>query len=246
MKAFILAAGLGTRLGEETRNKPKALVEVGGKPLLQHAIEKLRREGIEAIIVNVHHFAGMVTAFLEKHDFGIPVSISDETGQLLDTGGGLKKAAPLLADSDPVLVYNVDILSNMDVQQLAADHHRSGALATLAVRKRPSNRNFRFTAEKRLAGWINRKTGETKISLPGEFEKGAERAFNGIHVVSPEAFHYFPAADCFSLTDWYLGLAKDHLIKGYCDDASLWMDVGNPARLQKAREVSQFRPDAGE
>ncbi len=236
MKALILAAGLGTRLGEETRYLPKALVEVAGKPLLQHAIEKMKREGISTVTVNVHHFSRLVMEFLECHDFGIPVSISDETGQLLDTGGALKKAAPLLAGDEPVLVYNVDVLSNLKLIDLLSNHIRSKALATLVVRERPTQRYFKFDREKQLVGWLNKASGEKIISVPGKFKDATEMAFSGIHIVDPKIFELFPAGDRFSVTHWYLDLAQNHSIKGFFDTSRQWIDVGKPEQLKEARK----------
>ena len=189
---MIFAAGLGTRLLSETVAKPKALVDVGGKPLLQHAIEKIKAEGIDEIVVNVHHFSEQVISFIKENDFGIPVHISDETEKLLDTGGGLKKAFGFFTEEEPVLVYNVDIISNMDISQLVAEHRKSGALATLAVRKRETQRYFKFDIEKRLVGWINKKTGETKVSNPGHFEDATEMAYSGIHIFNPTTFSLMP------------------------------------------------------
>lgn len=237
MKAMVFAAGLGTRLKEETRDKPKALVEINGKPLLQHAIEKLKKAGISEVVVNVHHFSGLVIDFVNSHSFGIPVKISDETEKLLDTGGGLKKAAHLLYGKDPVLLYNVDVLSNLDLQLPVHDHLRSGALATLIVRKRETQRYFKFNKEKRLVGWINKKTGQTEISVPDQFENATEMAFSGIHIVHPEIFKQMPGEDRFSITGLYLKLAKNHLIKGFFDESELWMDVGRPEQLEKARSL---------
>lgn len=234
---MIFAAGLGTRLQKETRNKPKALVDIGGKPLLQLAIEKLKREGFTEIVVNVHHFSEMVIAFINSNDFGIPIYISDETGKLLDTGGGLKKAASLLTGSTPVLIYNVDVLSNLDLQIPVQEHLRSGALATLVVRNRKTQRYFKFDKHKRLVGWINKKTGEKKIAIPEYFENAVELAFSGIHVVSPEIVKLMPEEDRFSITDFYLELAKEHLIAGYFDETEIWMDVGKPEELKDARRL---------
>lgn len=237
---MIFAAGLGTRLKEETLYKPKALVEVGGKPLLQHAIEKLKMEGFTEVVVNVHHFSDLIINFLNNHDFGIPVHISDETDKLLDTGGGLKKAAPFFKGNEPVLIYNVDVLSSLNLKNLVQEHLLSGALATLVVRDRKTQRYFKFNKEKRLVGWLNKKTGEKKIVLPENFENATEMAFSGIHMVKPEFFQLMPVKEKFSITDFYLELAKEYLIKGYFDESKLWLDVGKPEQLESARKM--FNP----
>lgn len=234
---MIFAAGLGSRLMEETQNKPKALVEFGGKPLLQHAIEKLKKEGFSEIVVNVHHFSKLVIDFLNSRDFGIPVHVSDETEKLLDTGGGLKKAAPLLAGDQPVLMHNVDILSNINLQNLVQEHLQSGALATLVVRNRKTQRYLKFNREKRLVGWLNKKSDEKKIAVFEDFEEAAKMAFSGIHIVNPEIFQMMPADDKFSIIDFYLDLAPKQLVKGYFDESEMWMDVGKPHELEAARKL---------
>ena len=238
---MIFAAGLGTRLLEETSDKPKALVRLGEKTLLQLAIEKLKNEGIDEIVVNVHHFSDQVIRFLSENNFGIPVHISNESEKLLDTGGGLKKAARFFEGNSPVLIYNVDILSNLNVELLAAEHLKSGALATLVVRNRNTQRYLKFNNEKRLTGWLNRKTGETKISIPADFDKSVEMAFSGIHIVQPELFKLMPAKERFSIVNLYLELAKNYLIIGYFDDSDLWMDVGKPEQLTEARKLLMRR-----
>ena len=237
MKAMIFAAGLGTRLSNETTDKPKALVDVGGKPLLQRAIEKLKNEGITEIVVNVHHFSELVISFINEHDFGIPIHISDETEKLLDTGGGLKKAAHFFVGDEPILIYNVDILSNLNIQDLVKSHLQSKALVTVAVRIRETQRYYKFDSEMIMAGWINKKTGETKISIPEKYENSIAMAYSGFHVIQPEIFSLMPETDRFSVTDFYLELAKTHLIKGFVDDSDLWMDVGKPEQLEEARRM---------
>lgn len=237
MKAMIFAAGLGTRLKEVTSDIPKALVKIGSKTLLQLAIEKLKKEGISEIVVNVHHFSEKVISFLDKNDFGIPIHVSDETERLLDTGGGLKKAAPLLKGNEPVLIYNVDILSNINLQQVVKSHKKSGALVTLVMRKRETQRYLKFDSKKQLVGWLNKQTGETKISVPKKFDKATEMAYSGIHIIQPELFDLMPAEDRFPILQLYLELAKTHLIKGYFDDSELWMDVGKPEQLEVARKL---------
>lgn len=237
MKAMVFAAGLGTRLLGETSDKPKALVEIGGKPLLQHAIEKLRNEGISEIVVNVHHFSQLVIDFIANHDFGIPIHISDESEKILDTGGGLKKAAPFFEGNSPVIIYNVDILSNLNLQTVKKEHLKSGALATLVVRNRTTQRYLKFDKEHRLIGWINKKTGDSIISVPKNFTNSIEMAFSGIHIVQPGFFKLIPSEDKFSIINFYLDLAKNNLIKGYFDDSELWMDVGKPKQLEEARKI---------
>lgn len=234
---MIFAAGLGTRLNTETSDKPKALVEVGGKTLLQHAIERLINEGVSEIVVNVHHFSELVISFLKETDFGIKIHISDEKEKLLDTGGGLKKAARFLSGNDPILIYNVDIISDLSLQVLLKEHLKLRALVTLAVRNRDTQRYFKFDKNKQLVGWLNRKTGETKISRPENFESAVEMAYSGIHIVQPSIFSLMPEADKFSITDFYLELAKTKSIKGYFDDSDLWMDVGKPEQLEEVRRL---------
>jgi NDP-sugar pyrophosphorylase family protein len=237
MKAMIFAAGLGTRLQNETVTKPKALVDVGGKPLLQLAIEKLKNEGITEIVVNVHHFSDLVISFIKQNDFGIPVHISDETEKLLDTGGGLKKAACFFDDKQPILIYNVDILSSLNMKDLVENHLQSKALVTVAVRIRETQRYYKFDSEMNMVGWINKKTGEKKISKSENFETATAMAYSGFHIVQPEIFSLMPETDRFSVTDFYLDLAKTEKVTGFYDDSDLWMDVGKPEHLAEARRL---------
>ncbi|RIJ47031.1 nucleotidyltransferase family protein [Maribellus luteus] len=237
MEAMIFAAGLGTRLLGETADTPKALVDVGGKPLLQRAIEKLSAAGVSKIVVNVHHFARQVIDFIERQKWEVPVLISDESDQLLETGGGLKKAGPLFSGKVPILIYNVDIISSLGLQQLESVHLASDNLATLVVSERKSQRYFKFDADMQLAGWINKRSGETKISRPEVFDQAKELAFSGIHIVQPEILNYMPPQDRFSIIEVYLELAKTQKIKGFLDTSELWMDVGKPDDLAAARKL---------
>jgi len=237
MKAMIFAAGLGTRLQNETVAKPKALVDVGGKPLLQLTIEKLKNEGIAEIVVNVHHFSDLVISFIKQNDFGIPVHISDETEKLLDTGGGLKKAACYFDDKQPILIYNVDILSSLNMKELVENHLQSKALVTVAVRIRETQRYYKFDSEMNMVGWINKKTGEKKISKSGNFETATAMAYSGFHIIQPVIFSLMPETDRFSVTDFYLELAKTEKVTGFYDDSDLWMDVGKPEQLAEARKI---------
>ena len=236
MEAMIFAAGLGTRLQGETIDKPKALVEAGGITLLQRAIEKITLAGATRIVVNVHHFADLVNQFIETHLWNVPVLVSNESELLLETGGGLKKAAPFFSGKDPILLYNVDVISNIDLKLLCEKHSDSGALATLAVRKRETQRYFKFDNEMQLVGWVNKQNGEKKISRAGSFENAQEFAFSGIHFVQPEIFEYMFPEERFSIVELYLELAKTKGIKGIHDQSELWIDVGKPSELEAARK----------
>lgn len=238
MKAMVLAAGLGTRLGDLTKYRPKALVEVAGKPLLAHTIEKLVRSGFTEIVVNVHHFAQQVVDYLHQIDFGIPIHISDESDRLLDTGGGILKAQPFLDGSEPFLVHNVDILSDIDLAQLMQNHRQSKAMATLAVGDRKSSRKLLFDTQMHLKGWKNISSGETIIpALP---KSGlTEFAFAGIHVLSPEIFKHITQSGSFSIIDTYLSLCAKHKIVGFNVSNRFVLDVGKPDSLSAAATFLQ-------
>lgn len=230
---MIFAAGLGTRLRPLTNDKPKALVEVGGMPLLEIALRRLKWFGVSKVIVNVHHFAGQVEQFLdEMKELGMEIAISDERAQLLNTGGGLKKARWFFEGEEPFLVQNVDILSSLDLKALYEAHRRSGALATLAVRDRETSRYLLFDEEWQLVGWRNRHSGEERRSRPQQ--PARPWAFSGIQVLSPGIFEYFPEEAVFSTIDLYLEAAKKEVILGYPHDKDLWLDVGKPPALERA------------
>jgi NDP-sugar pyrophosphorylase family protein len=226
MKALILAAGLGTRLQPLTDTIPKALVKVDGMTLLEHALRHVSDHGISDVIVNMHHFPDQIINFLGEHgNLGLNIAVSDESDKLLETGGGIKKAGWFLDGSDPFLVRNVDIISDLDLTGMISFHRQTGALATLAVRHRETSRYLLFDDQMQLSGWENRKTGETKIS---RFNAGlAGWAFSGIHVISPEIFPLLTETGPFSITDAYLRLAADHIILGFPDTGHVWRDAGN-------------------
>lgn len=233
MKAMLFAAGLGTRLQQITKDCPKALVKVQGKTLLQHNIEQLKRHGCTSIVVNVHHFAEKIIQELDQHqNFGIEIIISDESEHLLETGGGLLKAAPHLQGSEPFIAYNVDVLSNINLQKLYRQHLQNKALATLAVRDRKSSRYLLFDKNKELCGWENTKTAELKMSKATESPQ--QKAFSGIQVISPEVFNLIRQKGRFSITNSYLELAKKHRIAAYEHNQDYWFDVGKPERLLSA------------
>jgi len=225
MKALILAAGLGTRLQPVTNSIPKALVMVDGKPLLQHALEHVKRFGIHDVIVNVHHFPGQIVDFLAAHDnFGLEIAISDESDELLETGGGVKKASWFFQDGEPFLVRNVDLLSDLNIERLLESHLEREALATLVVRDRLTSRYLLFDQTMQLCGWENRKTGE-RLNYREEKEM-IPLAFSGIQVINPEIFPLITERGKFSLINLYLRLATNHSIRGTLDEASYWKDVG--------------------
>lgn len=237
MKAMIFCAGLGTRLKPYTDSVPKALVQLAGKPLLTHVIERLKTFGVDEVVVNVHHFANKVEAFIaDRNSYGIKVSISDERDMLLDTGGGLKKAADLLNDGKPFIIHNVDIMSDINIAELYKKHQEGGAVATLAVSNRMSSRYFLFDEDMQLVGWKNIKSNEQKISRVGDTY--IPFAFNGIHVVSPQIFELMDGFDGkFSIVDLYLHLAKTESIKGYDVSKNRIIDVGKPASLIDAEKL---------
>ena len=234
MRAMILAAGLGTRLQPLTDNLPKALVKIRDKSLLEIAINNLVKNGFDKIIINVHHFAEQVIDFIGQNKFDADITISDERDKLLDTGGGLKKASQFFNDGKPFLLYNVDIISNLNLKTLYQANIKSNSIATLIVRKRESSRYLLFNSENILCGWKNTKTGEListcNIKLLDEF------AFSGIHMINPKIFSLMPDEDVFSMIDLYLDIMRDNKIIAHIDSDSFWLDVGNTESLKIAEE----------
>jgi NDP-sugar pyrophosphorylase family protein len=226
VKAMILAAGLGTRLKPLTDTKPKALLEISGKTLLERAVSHLSGAGVREIIINVHHFAGQIIDFLRvNNNFGLKITISDESDQLLDTGGGMKKAANFFEDGQPFIVRNVDILSDLDLIRMLDYHRLHKPLATLAVRDRETSRYFLFNDADQLVGWTNTQTCEITLSrkTTGDPKK---LAFSGIQVVDPAIFPLITEKGKFSLTELYLRLAKNDRIICYEENDSKWKDIG--------------------
>lgn len=243
MNAFIFAAGLGTRLKPLTDTMPKALVPVGGKPLLAHVIEKLKAAGCKKIVINIHHFGDMIIDYVKsQNNFGIEILFSDEREMLLETGGAIKHAVDLLGD-EPFLIHNVDILSNVDLKALIAAHSEANSAATLLVSKRNSTRALLFSPEGNLTAWTNKTTGEVKspyenikiASLAGSVTGLEEFAFSGIHIFSPRLFKYFGAyPEKFSIIDFYLNTCKDEKIKAYTQEGLQLLDVGKLDSLERA------------
>lgn len=230
---MIFAAGLGTRLKPFTNNSPKALAEVNGKSLLEHNIRYLQRFGIYEVIINIHHFHNQVIDAVADNDgYGSIISFSDETDMLLETGGGLKKAAHFFVNEPAFVVMNVDILTNLDVSKMIESHNHSGANGTLAVMHRASSRQLLFDDTMRLCGWVNNSTNEQRIarhtSVANPF------AFSGVQILSPSILHLNPFEGKFSLIDMYLHLAPTLQIKGYDHTGNLFIDVGKPGSIEQA------------
>ena len=234
MKALIFAAGLGTRLKPLTDTMPKALVPVGGVPLLERVMVKLTAAGYDDIVINVHHFAGMIRDFVAAHDnFGVKVTFSDETDLLRETGGGIRHAAPLLAGDEPFLVHNVDILSNLDLTWFQAQH-RAGDLATILVSDRPTQRYFLFDDDGLLVGWTNLATGEIRSPYAGIDPDHCTRlAFSGIHCISPAIFPLMQEwPEKFSIVDFYLSACRTHAIRAAVMPGLVLHDVGKLAEIE--------------
>jgi MurNAc alpha-1-phosphate uridylyltransferase len=238
MKALIFAAGLGTRLKPFTDHHPKALAMVNGKPLLQRNIEYLAAFGIRDFIVNVHHFADQIISFLKENDnFGYRITVSHEVEQPLETGGGLKYASWFFeSEEQPFLVMNADILTNLDLGRMLADHRVHKPLATLAITDREASRVFLFSREGTLCGWTNRNTGEERISRHGHGIM-VPGAFTCVHLIEPEMLRIMPGEGKFSIIDTYLELAKTHVIRGYRHNGDIVLDVGRPSSIIEAERL---------
>ncbi len=243
---MILAAGLGTRLKPLTDSVPKALLPLGGKALLEWQLLKLRDAGIREVVVNIHHFPEQIRHFCATHDFGMSIVFSDESNMLLETGGGLKKAAELLGDDQPVLVCNVDILSNIDIPSLMTAHSLND-LATLVVSQRDTQRYFLFDHEACLRGWTNVKTGEVRGHLLTsssssmlQMEQLTKLAFSGMHIVSPRVFKLMQSwPEKFSITDFYIEQCATETIRAFVPHNYRMMDVGKIDYLAEAEAFAE-------
>ncbi len=244
MKAMIFAAGLGTRLKPLTDTVPKALIPVGGKPLLQHVIEKLKNSGVDEIIINVHHFANQIIKFIElNNSFDIRIEFSDETEELLDTGGAIKKASWFFDDGKPFLIHNVDILSNINLDELYKYHLREGVDAVMVVSLRDTSRYLLFSKEGRLSGWTNVQTNEIKSPyLDIKVEDYSKYAFSGIHIFNPSLFECFEEfGNKFSIIDFYLDICKRKEVISFVPDNFSMVDVGKIDTLNEIEKmVSSF------
>jgi MurNAc alpha-1-phosphate uridylyltransferase len=235
MQAMIFAAGLGTRFKPWTDKHPKALALVNGKSLLQRNIEYLQQYAITDVVVNVHHFADQLVEAIEKNKgWGSHITISDESKEVLETGGALKKASPFLY-SEGIVIINADILTDLDLKAMSAYHRREQSLATLAVTDRITSRYFLFDSGNILCGWRNNKTGEEKISRTANHL--VPKAFSGIHIISNKLLPLLTQEGKFGIVDVYLELSKTHVIKAFDHSGSHFVDVGKPESVAIAEQL---------
>jgi NDP-sugar pyrophosphorylase family protein len=238
MKAMILAAGLGTRLHPLTNDRPKALVDVAGHTLLEITIARLRQFGVCEVIINVHHFSNLIVDYLKlKNNFNMRVEISQED-VLLDTGGGLKKAAWFFLEGQstaPFIVHNVDVISTIDLGLMLESHQQNKSLATLAVQQRETSRYLLFNGQMQLCGRRIVKEQKTELAKPVELPK--ELAFTGIHIISPRLLEMMTEDGVFSIVESYLHLAgQGEKILGYRTDGAYWRDLGKPENIKAAAQ----------
>jgi len=237
MKAMILAAGLGTRLRPLTNDRPKALIEVAGHTLLEITLRRLASFGIREVIVNVHHFADMVVDYLKKNkNFGLPVEISREDDLLLDTGGGLKKAAWFFLQkgptNEPFLLHNVDVISTIDFARMLQFHRDNNTLATLAVQRRETSRRLLFDEQNQLCG---RQTGASAPEMVRPSQQPRALAFSGVHIISPELLSLITEQGAFSIITTYLRLAAEgQRILAFRADEYYWRDLGKSENITQA------------
>lgn len=238
---MIFAAGLGTRLRPITQQIPKALVEVGGVPMIERVIVNLKAAGVDSIIINLHHYPEKIKDFIASRDhFNIDIRYSEESHELLDTGGGLARAGWFFNDDQPFYVHNTDVLTNIDLNKMMHHHMKMKPLATLFVMQRKTSRYLMFDQRMQLTGWKNVKTCEEKIIRKAT--QTSNFAFNGIHIIQPEIFKLLPGEGKFSIIPAYLDLAINHSLSGYTDPEAGFVDIGRPENLEEAeRFVNEIR-----
>ncbi len=240
---MLFAAGLGTRLKPLTNDKPKALIEVNGMTMLHMALKKMENAGISKVVVNAHHFSQLIIEEIARfRSERIEIVISDESDQLLDTGGGLLKARPLFDADSPVLLYNVDIVTTASLNDFIAFHHTHNGLASLMVKERPTSRHLLFNDRMELAGWENLNTGE-KI-LTRETDHYHPFGFQGIHILEPRIFDLITESGKFPIMELYLRLAREHTFMGYESRNELWFDIGTPKKLETTRKTVEQMSEA--
>lgn len=238
MKAMILAAGLGTRLKPFTNSTPKALVPILGKPVIEHVILKLKKQGFNEVIINIHHFGDQIIDFIKsKNYFDIRIEFSDERDKLLDTGGAIKKASWFFDADESILIHNTDIISDVNLSAVYDNHIQNKAMATLVVNERESSRYLFFDENNNLKGWVNEKSGKTISSSDYNPLKHHKLAFFGIHVLSGSAVSYmkdFP--DKFSIIDFYLSICDKNSVHAFLANDNYMVDVGKLESLDRAEE----------
>ena len=234
MKAMVLAAGVGSRLKPLTDRIPKALLDVGGAPMIERVIRRLKAAGVTELVVNLFHLGDRIVEFLSSQgDFGLRIEFTREA-ELLDTGGGLKNAAWFFDDGRPFFLHNVDVLSDIDLEKLLRFHHTVGALATLAVQSRPGSRQLLFDRDGRLCG---RESPEAVEWAKGPRNDIERLAFTGIHVIDPAIFPRMTETGAFPITRTYLRLVREgERIAAYRADGRYWQDIGSPEKLEAARK----------
>jgi MurNAc alpha-1-phosphate uridylyltransferase len=239
MKAMILAAGKGTRLKPLTESKPKALIEVNHTTMLEHQIHYLTTFGVNEIIINIHHFPDQIRDFIMQKKYKIRIDFSDEKDKLLDTGGGLKKASWFFDDGKPFILIGTDIFTNLNLHDLLLYHKKHNALATLAVKKRNSTRDFLVDRNNLLCGWKNNLTGEEIITRRCG-SKLTSYGFSVIHIISPVIFKLISETGPFTMTSLYLRLAENYQIKVYPHNKDLWFELGRIENLKNSENLRQI------
>ena len=233
---MIFAAGLGTRLRPLTDKMPKAMVPFMGKPLLWYAVKSVEKAGAERVVVNVHHFAGIIEDYLKSEKWDSEVIISDERDELLDTGGGIVKALPLFKPGEPVLIRNADIVTSFDLKTLVDFHKSRNGDASLLVMERKSSRYLIFDDEMNMCGWKNEATGEKIMFRNCNSER--DMGFCGIHILNYDYIASFGEVRKFSIIEGYLNTGKRKVLAGYeLDKSTDWFDVGS---VEKLREAEKF------
>lgn len=237
MEAMIFAAGLGTRLYPLTKNKPKALVEICGKTLLDRCLEKIIKVGCKRIVINAHYFADLIEQYLENNKYNAEIILSKEE-ELLDTGGGLKNAKKYFSLKENILIHNVDIISQIDISAMQDNLNNSNALAILAVSKRLSSRQLLFNKENLLSGWQNNQTKQEIITR--ENQNLSPLAFSGVHIIRPEVLELMPNENKFSIINHYLELSKNNDLLAFKHENILWYDLGKYEQIAEIeRQISQ-------
>jgi MurNAc alpha-1-phosphate uridylyltransferase len=240
MRGMILAAGLGSRLKPLTDKTPKPLLQVGDFRMLDLILAFLHKHGVDELIINVHHLADQMMEYvIEKRWEGLKIEISDETEQLLNTGGGMLKASDFLKQDKDFVLMASDILTDLNLSEMIAQHRKNKSLATLAVKERKTSRDLMFDSNNCLSGWKNNQTGEVKEPKGRLPEKSL--GFSGIHVLNSSLFEKIIEKGAFSIIDLYLRLAETECIKAYDHSGGKWLEFGRLENIENARETPEFK-----